>query len=186
MGEVLPLQKLQAKYGGLGFETLFVYTRESHPGENFPHHDSHEQKLDHAHKLRALEGVTVPILVDDLNGTVHREYGLLSNMVYLIDREGMIVYKSDWTDHRELEGMCEDLLRLEDMRVRGVPIIRSSRSERLHWIPMDPQLRERVYRRSGDKAIRDYAQVNGHLPYATDVEKAIDNASEKHPDRAQP
>ena len=171
MGEVLPLQKLQAQYGAQGFEVLSVYTRESHPGENYPHHDSYEQKLDHARKLRQLEAVTVPILVDDLQGTTHRKYGLLSNMVYLINREGSVVYKADWTDHYELAGMCEDLLRLDAMKSEGVPIIRSSRSERMHWIPMDPNLRERVYRRSGEKAIQDYAHVNGHLPYATDSEK---------------
>ena len=172
MGEVLPLQKLQAHYGPLGFEMFFVYTRESHPGENFTHHSSYEQKLDHARKLRQLEGVTVPILVDDLEGTLHRKFGLLSNMIYLINREGIIVYRSNWTDHYELQGMCEDLIRLDDMKARGVPIIRSSRSERMHWIPMEPQLRERVYRRSGEKAIQDYARVNGHLPYASDAEKA--------------
>lgn len=171
MGEVLPLQKLQAEYGSRGVESLFVYTRESHPGENFPHHTAYGQKLEHAVRLRELEAITLPILVDDLSGTVHRKYGLLSNMVYLIDRQGIIVYKSDWTDHHELTGMCEDLLRVEKMRSERVPIIRTSRSERIHWIPMDPKLRERVYRRSGQKAIEDYAKVNGHLPYATDAEK---------------
>ena len=175
MGEVLPLQKLQAQYSSRGFEMFFVYTRESHPGENYPHHSSYEQKLQHARELCQREAVTVPILVDDLSGTVHREYGLLSNMIYLINREGIIVYKADWTDHYELAGMCEDLLRLDDMKTKGVPIIRSSRSERMHWIPMDPKLRERVYRRSGEKAIQDYAKVNGHLPYATDAEKTSED-----------
>lgn len=102
--------------------------------------------------------------MDDLSGTVHRKYGLLSNMIYLINRDGTIVYKSDWTDHHEVAGMCEDLRRLDDMKSKGIPIIRSSRSERMHWIPMNPELRERVYRRSGKKAIQDYARVNGHLP----------------------
>lgn len=171
MGEVLPLTKLYEKYQDKGFAFFIVYVREAHPGENFPHHGSFEQKLTHARKLRELEKVSLPILVDDIEGSTHKAYGLQPNMVYLIDRGGVIVYKSDWTDAVELEGMCESLIRLDDMKAREVPIIRKGVSERLHWIPMDPQHRERIYRRSGEKAIKDYFDARGHLPYATDAEK---------------
>lgn len=172
MGEVPPLSSLREKYQPKGFEFFVVYVREAHPGENFPHHTSFEQKLTHARKYQDLEGVKIPILVDDLQGTTHKAYGLLYNMVYLIDREGTVVYKSDWTNAVELDGMCESLIHLDEMKVQQVPIIRKGSSERLHWIPMDPTLRERVYRRSGEKAIQDYKNAKGFLPYATDAEKA--------------
>jgi len=171
VGEVPPLTKLYERYQRRGFEFFIVYVREAHPGENFPHHVSFGQKIAQARKLQELERVRIPILLDDLKGTAHRAYGLLPNMVYLIDCDGIIVYKSDWTDAQELEGMCESLVRLEEMRARNVPIIRQGVSERLHWLPMDPEHRERIYRRSGQKAIRDYFNAKGHLPYATDVEK---------------
>ena len=45
-------------------------------------------------------------------------------------------------------------------------------NEGLHGILMDPALRERVYRRSCEKAIQDYFDARGHVPYATDAEKA--------------
>ncbi|TAJ96210.1 hypothetical protein EPO44_13450 [bacterium] len=172
MGEAPSLTELREKYRSKGFEFFIVYVREAHPGENFPHHASLEQKLAQARKLRDLEKVRLPILVDDLQGTTHKAYGLLPNMVYLINREGVVVYKSDWTDAVELDDMCKSLIRLDEMRVQQVPIIRQGVSERLHWIPMEPALRERVYRRSGEKAIRDYLNAKGHLPYATDAEKA--------------
>lgn len=171
MGEVPPLTKLWKKYRPKGFEFFIVYVREAHPGENFPHHTSFEQKLVHARKLQELEGVKISILVDDLTGTVHRAYGLRPNMIYLIDREGTVAYKSDWTDAFELEGMCDSLIRLDKMKAQQIPIIRKGISERLHWIPMDPALRERVYRRSGEKAIKDYLNAKGYLPYAADAEK---------------
>ncbi|MBI4528782.1 MAG: hypothetical protein HY695_33720 [Deltaproteobacteria bacterium] len=171
MGEVPPLTELYQKYRPRDFEFLIVYVRESHPGENFAHHTSIEQKATHANKLKELENVQLRILVDDLQGRVHRAYGLLSNMVYLIDREGMVVYKSDWTNAAELDEMCGSLLRLDKMKKEGAPIIRKGVSQRLHWIPMDPALRERVYRRSGEKAIKDYFNVFGFLPYASDAEK---------------
>lgn len=172
MGEVPPLTQLYQKYRGQGFEFFIVYTREAHPGENYPHHTSSEQKMRHARRLRELDNVAIPVLVDDLKGTVHAAYGLLSNMIYLIDRDGIVVYKSDWTDAHELEGMCESLIRLDEMKARKVPIIRTGISERLHWIPMEPAHRERIYRRSGEKAIRDFANARGYLPFATDAEKA--------------
>lgn len=171
MGQVAPLTELYRKYREKGFEFLIVYVREAHPGENFPHHVSFEQKLHHARKLRELERVELPILVDDLQGSVHAAYGLLPNMAYLIDRDGTIVYKSDWTDAVELDGMCESLLRLDEMRARAVPIIRRGVSQRLHWMPMDPAHRERIYRRSGEKAIRDFLNARGYLPFATDAER---------------
>lgn len=171
MGEVPPLTKLREKYRPKGFEFYIVYVREAHPGENFPHHVSFEQKLAHARKLRELERVELPILVDDVSGAAHRAYGLLPNMVYLIERGGTIVYKSNWTDSRDLDGVCEGLVRLDEMKARGVPIIRQGVSERLHWIPMEPAERERIYRRSGEKAIKDYLNAKGHLPYASDKEK---------------
>jgi len=171
VGEVPPLTQLSHKYRERDFEFLIVYVRESHPGENFSHHRSIEQKVAHALKLKEMEGVELRILVDDLQGAAHRQYGLLSNMVYLIDRDGTVVYKSDWTDAAELDDMCASLLRLEEMKKQSVPIIRKGISERMHWIPMDPVLRERVYRRSGEKAIQDYFKVFGFLPYATDAEK---------------
>ena len=172
MGEVPPLTRLYENYRAKGFDFFIIYVREAHPGENFPHHASFEHKLTHASKLRELEKVSLPVLVDDISGSTHKAYGLLPNMVYLINRDGIIVYKSDWTDAHELEGMCESLVRLDDMQARQVPIIRKGVSERLHWIPMDPAHRERIYRRSGEKAIRDYFNARGHLPYATDAEKA--------------
>ena len=171
MGEVPPLTDLYKTYREHGFEVFIIYAREAHPGENYPHHTSFDQKICHARKLRELDKVEIPILVDDIEGSTHNAYGALPNMVYLIDREGIVVYKSDWTNADELEGMCESLLRLDDMKARQVPIIRKGVSERLHWIPMDPHHRERIYRRSGEKAIRDYFNARGHLPYASDAEK---------------
>ena len=92
MGEVPPLTKLYRDYRTANFQFFVVYAREAHPGENYPHHASLEQKLAHACTLRTLEQIQeIPILVDDFAGTTHRAYGLLPNMTYLIDRDGIVV-----------------------------------------------------------------------------------------------
>ena len=112
MGEVPPLTKLYREYRTANFQFFIVYAREAHPGENYPHHTSLEQKLAHARTLRDLEQIQeIPILVDDFAGTMHRAYGLLPNMTYLIDRDGIVVYKSDWGDAQEIDGVCASLVR---------------------------------------------------------------------------
>jgi len=161
------------KYRAHGLQCCIVYTREAHPGEHYPHHDTFEQKFASAKKLRELDDVAeIPILVDDIAGATHTAYGQLPNMVYLIDRDGIVVYKSDWTDAAEIDEMCKALLRRDEMKAQHVPIIRQGISQRLHWIPMDPAHRERVYRRSGEKAIEDYRKARGILPYAADAQAA--------------
>ena len=92
-------------------------------------------------------------------------------MIYLIDRDGLVVYKSDWSDAQEIDGMCASLVRRDGMKASHVPILRQGISQRLHWIPMDPVERERIYRRAGEKAIQDYFHARGSLPYATDADK---------------
>ena len=59
---------------------MFIYTREAHPGENVPCHDSFERKLASAKLLAEEAGIRRDILVDDLEGTVHRAYGLMPNL----------------------------------------------------------------------------------------------------------
>jgi hypothetical protein len=82
---------------------FFVYTREAHPGEDVGPHDSFETKVASARLLRDEIGIRRPILVDDLEGTVHRTYGLLPNMTWAIGRGGRILYKSDWTSAANVE-----------------------------------------------------------------------------------
>lgn len=86
------------KYADMGFKFIFVYTRETHPGENYLAHQTLEQKLDHACSLKKVLDAQRPILVDDVEGTGHELYGALPNMTYVIDRGGKVLFRSDWTD----------------------------------------------------------------------------------------
>jgi hypothetical protein len=47
--------------------------------------------------LRDELGITRPILVDDLDGSVHIAYGLMPNMSWVLGRGGTILYKAMWT-----------------------------------------------------------------------------------------
>ena len=78
--------------------SIFLYTNEAHPGENYPHLTSLPQKFHHARDLRDKLGITRPILVDSLDGACHRTYGGMPNMTWIFNRTGIPIYKSDWTD----------------------------------------------------------------------------------------
>ena len=89
---------------------MFIYTREAHPGENVLYHDSFERKLACARLLAQEAGIGRDILVDDLDGTVHRAYGLMPNMTWVIDRGGRVVYKANWTGAANVEAFLDRFL----------------------------------------------------------------------------
>ena len=93
-----------------GVRFVFLYTREAHPGERYGHHASFDQKLEHARAMVSRWNIARPMLVDDLAGTVHRAYGKLPNMTYIVARGGAIIYRANWTDPRTIR------LALEQMR----------------------------------------------------------------------
>lgn len=103
MGEVSPFNQLQTRFRPKGFEFLTIYVREPHPGENYGPHRSWEQKLRYARDCRAQDDIRTTLLLDDLEGSVHRLYGSMPKMIYIIDKKGKIAYKAMWTDHEEIE-----------------------------------------------------------------------------------
>src|SRR5581483_3165037 len=102
-----------------GIAFLFVYTREAHPGENYPAHSSMEQKIAHAKAFRVHKHIERRILVDDLSGTGHLQYGDLPNMTYLIGRGGRVLFRSDWTDPPTIELMLNYMLNVREKRRAG-------------------------------------------------------------------
>ncbi len=95
---------MEKAFEGLGDDVVFLvlYTREPHPGEgdffDCPQPNSYEEKLDYA--LRSIDelGIAAKMLVDDMDDAVHKMYGSLPNMAYVIDKEGRIAAKWSWID----------------------------------------------------------------------------------------
>ncbi|MBI2183862.1 MAG: TlpA family protein disulfide reductase [Thaumarchaeota archaeon] len=159
------LEKLYEEYRDKGFEFFLVYVREAHPGEAISHHLSYEQKKVNAERMQKEEKVGVPIIVDDLEGHIHNSYGSRPNMLYVISRQGLIVYKSDWADTEELRQFFENLLNWEAARKESRPH-KVAYSERLHYVPEDDlELRRRVYLRAGQKAVEDYTKAMSRKPF---------------------
>ena len=155
MGEVSPLNQLYARFRDKGFEFFTIYVREPHPGEYYHEHSSWEQKLQYARDCREQDGIENPMLVDDLQGSVHRAYGEMPNMVYVVSKDGRIMYRSMWTDHRVIENVLEDLIRLDEAAEKGTWLM-PSYSERMNFgNGYESEPSEKVLGRAGPKAAED-------------------------------
>jgi hypothetical protein len=160
VGEVSPLNELYHRYRDLGFEFFTIYVREPHPGEHYGAHKTWEQKLNFARKCREQDGIKNPLLVDDLDGAVHRAYGSMPNMIYIIDKNGKISYKAMWTDHEEIASALANLALADRLQSQGVRV-KPSYTERINYIPAEYAggLREKVFGRAGPKAWADHQKV---------------------------
>ena len=94
---------LRKKYRDV--EWLVVYVREAHPGRRRPAHQDMAQKLALAKSLKGDHGETRKVAVDTLSGDMHRAYGSLPNMVYLLNPDGEVVYRCDWLSVPELDSV---------------------------------------------------------------------------------
>lgn len=88
-----------------------VVIRQAHPGPEVPAYDTFEQKLHDAERYRREEAIPWPVLVDDLEGTVHQAYGGLADPTYLIDRDGRVAYYNMWTHAPTLHRALTALMR---------------------------------------------------------------------------
>jgi alkyl hydroperoxide reductase subunit AhpC len=104
------INELYDLVGGEEIEFLFVYVREAHPGERIPAHDSAGEKVAAAKLLREEEDIEMPVIVDDLSGSIHRKYSRLPNPAFLIDKSGRVAFRSMWSNPEELAAAIEELL----------------------------------------------------------------------------
>ena len=96
VGSVEPMKQLYARWSDQVY-FIDVLIRQAHPGPGAGPYRSFEEKLQDAERYQREEGIPWVILVDDLEGTVHRTYGGLADPTYLIDRDGRVAYYNLWT-----------------------------------------------------------------------------------------
>lgn len=152
------MNDIAERHADQGVGSIFLYTHEAHPGENYPHLTSMEQKLRHAQALRDVLGVTRPILLDSLDGACHRAYGSMPNMSWIFTRSGTPVYKSDWTDARSVENAIQYFLDVVNRRRSGERLA-PFRVDRLDFRTQDQDGFHRGLARNGPKAVREYREA---------------------------
>jgi hypothetical protein len=140
--------------------SIFLYTNEAHPGENYPHLTSMEQKYRHARALRDELGVSRPILLDALDGPCHRAFGSMPNMTWIFNKTGIPFYKSDWTDAASVANALEYFIGVTQRRKEGKRLAPFS-VERLDFREQD---RNAFYQRlaaNGPKAVKEFKEAFG-------------------------
>jgi len=170
-------------YAGDDVECLFVYVRESHPGEKRPAHARWEQKVEAADQFRDEEEIEMPIIVDELNGRIHRKYGSLPNPTYIIDRSGRVAFRSLWTRPSVIKKALDELRRLQEETGDDQHVIWGGEDTKP---PMTyrRRLAHRALERGGDQAIRDFRSEMGRAGWALQMGSRIAEPVALNPGKA--
>ncbi len=142
------------RYADRAVRSVFLYTREAHPGESYRQHTTMDDKRHHARAFQEHNAIERQILLDDVEGTVHRAYGMLPNMTWIIGRGGVVYYRAAWTDVRDLEAALIDTI--DGLERRGSEPLAPFHSERLSWRVRDMESFRRQLAVSGPQAITDF------------------------------
>jgi hypothetical protein len=136
------------------WDWYFLYTREAHPGENLPAHATFDDKLAAARRLRDELGISRTILVDDLEGSVHRAYGLMPNMTWVLGRSGLILYKAPWTSVARVA----EFLERQQQRPSGRSIVPLP-TEQLETRDRNDEAFMRGLERNGPRAVAEWQRA---------------------------
>jgi hypothetical protein len=116
------------KTGDTQISNVILYIREAHPGAGIPQHKSFDDKRACARRLMDDDGETRRILVDDLRGTAHQAYGSMPNTLFIINRNGCVVFRAEWNNSTATQAALNALIAGAPLRVRtyfrpGLPIL---------------------------------------------------------------
>ena len=142
------------RYADRAVRSVFLYTREAHPGEDYRHHATMDEKRHHARAFKEHNDIRRRILVDDVEGTVHRAYGMLPNMTWIIGSGGVVYYRAAWTDVHDLKGALDETL--DGLERRGSEPLAPFVSEKLAWRVRDMEAFRRQLAVAGPQAVSDF------------------------------
>lgn len=157
------LNRMWESFSSENVQFLFIYTGEIHPGERYPHHTSFEQKMKHAREFRKIEEVRFPVLVDGLDGDVHRTYGHRPNPVFVVNREGRLAFRAPSVEPPVLREYLSHLLMWDEVKRQGLPV-HLVYTEQLRFQMPDGPMHDKVLQRAGPKAVREQELAHGPHP----------------------
>ena len=103
---IRPIDKLKENYPDVKF--LVVYVREAHPGSRRGSHETIDEKIAMAKEVQSDYGEEREMLVDKVDGDMHQAYGSFPNMIYIIDPEGTVVYRCDWSFAKHIDRILQN------------------------------------------------------------------------------
>jgi hypothetical protein len=154
------INELYDRVRGDDIEFLFIYVREAHPGEIIPAHSSMREKTEAARLLRDEEDMHMPVLVDDLRGSVHRRYSKLPNPAFLIDKSGRVAFLSLWSKPEGLGRAIQELLNLQEERGVDHAVV-SGGQDMAMPVPYSALYAYRALERGGKQSLSDFRHALG-------------------------
>jgi peroxiredoxin len=154
------INELYDRFRGDDVEFLFVYVREAHPGEIIPAHKSMREKTEAARLLRDEEDIQMPILVDDLRGSIHRRYSKLPNPAFLIDKAGRVAFLSLWSKPAGLGRAIQELLDVQEERRVDHAVVTGGQDLDMP-VPYSALYAYRALERGGKQSLSDFRQALG-------------------------
>jgi glutathione peroxidase-family protein len=152
------IRSLYTRYKKKGFEFLLIYTKEPHPGENIPQPTAIEERVKHAVRLKEEEKVNFPILIDTTDNAVRNAYRGWSNGIFVVNKKGVLVFRSSWTHGPELAQVLHDLYAWEKAQARN-ELVRICYSERLVGLLRNKKISASAHGRAGPQAVQDFARL---------------------------
>jgi peroxiredoxin len=101
--DVSKMQLLAEQYPDTRF--LLMYIREAHPGSKVAAHRTADDKAATARRLQDTFGENRQILIDNVAGTAHQLLGSFPNLTYLIDEQGVVIWRTSWSDAESVEAV---------------------------------------------------------------------------------
>ena len=87
------LNGLEEHYGDR-VQFVLLQVREAHPGAEVGQPHTLRDKVQHAQLTRDVYAVGWPVLVDDIDGTLHRQLDIKPNSLHIIGADGEILYRA--------------------------------------------------------------------------------------------
>ena len=110
-------KELHEKYDTKDVQIFFIYSRERHAGERgyreLKETTSTSERMTHARMLSEI--TAVPIAVDPIDERTLKDYGMVPNAAFIIDRQGFVIFKSQWADIRKIDQVLQQLLVSEEL-----------------------------------------------------------------------
>jgi hypothetical protein len=128
---------------------VLLSAREAHPGENYPQPKTEAEVRERARILCSHYDIPFPVVVDDVDGRLHRLLDSKPNAAFLFDRHGTLVFRSMWSsDERRLRAALDAVVNgkapsIEQSTAMLYPMARAIGSV------------DEVTRRAGSRARRD-------------------------------
>lgn len=135
------MRDLVSQFPSVSFSVLYI--REAHPGFNIPSHQSINDKILRAKQLQS-DDEKRNIFVDDIKGTAHNAYGGYPNSMFIINKEGCVVFRSDWNN---VSATKAALIRLLSGRPANI---------KSYFLPAKPSITIKTLKQSGQGAMQEF------------------------------